>query len=388
MDARAGSGERGEPVSGDTGAMAVTELADDTRSHATVAEDPRWLAVLGRDDRDDFVYAVRTTRVYCRPSCPSRRPRPDNVSFFASGTEAEEHGYRACRRCRPDAPATDERVARVEAACRMFDDGDGLRVADVAVALGTSADALRRDFRRVLGVSPKQYADGRRVERLRAELRDGRDVTDALYTAGYGSSSRLYEQSDARLGMTPASYGAGGAGAAIAFTTAASPLGVLVVATTTRGICWIALGAEAAALEEGLRHEFPAASDIARDDAALAHVVAEVLRRIDGDLPRAELPLDVRGTAFQLRVWRELQRIPRGETRSYQQVAAAVGVPAGARAVGAACGRNPVSIVVPCHRVVTASGGLGGYAWGLDVKESLLEREGARESSTDVPPTG
>ncbi len=232
----------------------------------------------------------------------------------------------------------------------------------------------------MLGVSPKQYADGQRVERLRTELRDGRDVTGALYTAGYGSSSRLYEQSDARLGMTPASYGAGGAGASIVFTVSPSPLGALIVATTARGVCWIALGAEAVALEEGLRREFPAADAIARDDDALAPVVAEVLRRIDGELPSAELPLDVRGTAFQLRVWQELQRIPRGETRSYGEVAAAVGAPGGARAVGAACGSNPVSVVVPCHRVVTASGGLGGYAWGVDAKQSLLEREGARSA--------
>jgi AraC family transcriptional regulator, regulatory protein of adaptative response / methylated-DNA-[protein]-cysteine methyltransferase len=371
VTSRAGTGERDHECSGITDDMTTTL--------ATVqADDPRWHAVLARAERDDFVYAVRTTGVYCRPSCPSRRPRPDNVAFFGHGGEAEEAGFRACRRCRPDAPAADERVARVEAACRLFDDGDGVRVAEVAATLGVSSDALRREFRRVLGVSPKQYADGRRVDRLRAELREGRDVTGALYRAGYGSSSRLYEQSDARLGMTPASYGAGGAGASIAFTVAPSPLGTLIVATTERGVCWIALGVEAAALEAGLRLEFPAADSVTRDDAALEQAVAEVLRRIDGAVPRADLPLDVRGTAFQLRVWRELQRIPRGETRSYSEVAAAVGVPTGARAVGAACGSNPVSVVVPCHRVVSADGGLGGYAWGLDVKEALLEREGAR----------
>ena len=348
----------------------------------TAPDDPRWLAVLARDERADFVYAVRTTRVYCRPSCPSRRPRPDNVAFFRRGAEAEHHGYRACRRCRPDAPASDLRVARVEAACRLLD-ADGARIGDVAAQLGVSADALRRDFQRVLGVSPKQYAGARRVDRLRTELRDGRDVTGALYTAGYGSSSRLYEQSDARLGMTPASYGAGGAGASISFTTAPSPLGALIVATTPRGVCWIALGAEAMELEDDLRHEFPAATLIARDDAALAPLVDEVLRRIDGQLPGAQLPLDVRGTAFQLRVWQELQRIPRGETRSYRDVAAAVGVPDGARAVGAACGSNPLSVVVPCHRVVTAGGGLGGYAWGLEAKQRLLDVE--RERAEHAP---
>jgi AraC family transcriptional regulator, regulatory protein of adaptative response / methylated-DNA-[protein]-cysteine methyltransferase len=365
VTSRSGTGERVATASGMTDDMSNTDLA----------QDGRWLAVLARDERDDFVYAVRTTRVYCRPSCPSRRPKPDNVAFFRLGAEAEDHGYRACRRCRPDAPATDERVARVEAACRVLDDGDGARIAEVAADLGVTADALRRDFRRVLGVSPKQYADARRVDRLRAELRDGRDVTGALYTAGYGSSSRLYEQSDARLGMTPASYGAGGAGAAIAFTVASSPLGALIVATTERGVCWIALGAEAESLEAALRQEFPAATAIERDDVVLAPVVDEVLRRIDGEVPRDNVPLDVRGTAFQVRVWQELQRIPRGETRSYGEVAATLGVPGGARAVGAACGSNPVSVIVPCHRVVTASGGLGGYAWGLETKQALLERE-------------
>jgi AraC family transcriptional regulator of adaptative response/methylated-DNA-[protein]-cysteine methyltransferase len=350
------------------------------------ADDLRWQAVLAREPRDDFVYAVRTTRVYCRPSCPSRRPRPEHVAFFARGADAERHGFRACRRCRPDDrsqdASADDRIARVTAACRLLDDADGTRVVDVAAAVGTTGDALRRDFRRVLGVSPKQYATGRRVDRLRAELRDGRDVTTALYAAGYGSSSRLYEQSDARLGMTPASYGAGGAGATIAFTIGTSALGRIVVAATRRGICWIALGDDADALEAGLRAHFPGADAIARDDGALAPLLTEVLRRAEGQLPSDELPLDVRGTAFQLRVWEELRRIPRGATRSYGEVAAELGLPRAARAVGAACGSNPVSVVVPCHRVVTSTGGLGGYAWGVDRKQDLLEREGARQPRT------
>ena len=346
----------------------------------TPVTDPRWDAVLARDPRDDFVYAVRTTRVYCRPSCPSRRPRPENVTFFRLGAEAERHGFRACRRCRPDRSGADPRTARVEATCRTLAACVGVTPALDALAaqVGTTPDMLRRDFRRVLGVSPKQYADALRVERLRAELRDGRDVTGALYSAGYGSSSRLYEQSDARLGMTPASYGAGGAGATVAFTTSASPLGRLVVATTERGLCWIALGPDDAALEQRLRSELPAA-DIARDDSGLTSAVGEVLRRIGGEVPAIDLSVDVRGTAFQQRVWHELRRIPRGETRSYGEVAEAVGAPGGARAVGQACGRNPVAIVVPCHRVVQASGALGGYAWGLDAKRQLLEREQAQE---------
>jgi AraC family transcriptional regulator, regulatory protein of adaptative response / methylated-DNA-[protein]-cysteine methyltransferase len=346
----------------------------------TLATDPRWDAVLAREPRSDFVYAVETTRVYCRPSCPSRRPRPENVTFFPLGAEAERHGYRACRRCRPDETAGDPRTARVEATCRTLAATVGVTPSLDALAAdaGTTPDALRRDFRRVLGVSPKQYADALRVERLRVELRDGRDVTGALYTAGYGSSSRLYEQSDARLGMTPASYGARGAGATIAFTTAATPLGRLVVATTARGVCWIALGDDDSALESRLRSEFSAAA-IARDDTALAPVVAEVLRRVAGEVPSAELPVDVRGTAFQQQVWRELVCIPRGETRTYREVAEAVGKPLAARAVGNACGSNPVAIVVPCHRVVASDGGLGGFGWGLDRKRLLLDNEHAAE---------
>jgi AraC family transcriptional regulator of adaptative response/methylated-DNA-[protein]-cysteine methyltransferase len=270
----------------------------------------------------------------------------------------------------------DPRTERVREACALLADSVGAApsLAELARATRTTPDALRRDFRRVLGVSPKQYADGLRVERLRAELRDGRDVTGAMYTAGYGSSSRLYEQSDARLGMTPASYGAGGAGATIAYTVTSCPLGALLVARTERGICRVALGDDPYSLDALVRDEFPAAV-VARDDDALAPVVDEVLRRIAGEEPAVDLPLDVRGTAFQLRVWRELQRIPRGETRTYGALAEAVGAPGGARAVGQACGSNPVAVVVPCHRVVPAGGGLGGYAWGVEKKRALLDHE-------------
>ena len=270
----------------------------------------------------------------------------------------------------------DPRTERVRQVCALLADSVGAApsLAELARATNTTPDALRRDFRRVLGVSPKQYADGLRVERLRTELRDGRDVTGAMYTAGYGSSSRLYEQSDARLGMTPASYGAGGAGATIAYTVANCPLGALLVARTERGICRVALGDDPSGVDALVRDEFPAAQ-VTRDDDALAPVVDEVLRRIAGEEPAVDLPLDVRGTAFQLRVWRELQRIPRGETRTYGALAEAVGAPGGARAVGQACGSNPVAVVVPCHRVVPAAGGLGGYAWGVEKKRALLDHE-------------
>jgi AraC family transcriptional regulator of adaptative response/methylated-DNA-[protein]-cysteine methyltransferase len=270
----------------------------------------------------------------------------------------------------------DPRVARVEAACRTLanDDERPPPLNDLAAAVGVSPASLRRDFMAVLGVTPKQYADQLRVERLRAGLRSGRDVTSAMYDAGYGSSSRLYEHSDSRLGMTPASYGAYGKGATIAFTTCESRFGPLLVAATERGVCRIIHGPDPAVLEAILGDEFSAA-DIARDDALLADVVAEVLRRIDGDAPARELPLDMQGTAFQRRVWQELQRIPLGETRSYGEVAEAVGAPRAARAVGSACGKNPVVFVVPCHRVIASDGGLGGYGLGLDIKRRLLDSE-------------
>jgi AraC family transcriptional regulator of adaptative response/methylated-DNA-[protein]-cysteine methyltransferase len=340
-------------------------------------DDSRWQAVLARDPGADFVYAVATTRVYCRPSCPSRKPRRDHVRFFGGPDDAERNGFRACRRCLPRAAGRDPRVERVETACQIIATSDACPpLADLAASSGTSPDTLRRDFQRVLGVTPKQYSDAPRVERLRDELRGGRDVTGALYEVGYGSSSRLYEQSDARLGMTPASYGARGAGAFITFTVVDSPLGRLLVATTERGVCRVTLGADDNALERDLRDEFSAA-EVVRDDGALDATITEVLRRINGVAPAVALPVDVRGTAFQQQVWRELVCIPRGETRTYREVAEAVGKPLAARAVGNACGSNPVAIVVPCHRVVGSDGGLGGFGWGLDRKRLLLDNEHA-----------
>jgi AraC family transcriptional regulator of adaptative response/methylated-DNA-[protein]-cysteine methyltransferase len=275
---------------------------------------------------------------------------------------------------------TDDRVTRVERVCRAVeaaaDRGDALPLAELADVAGTAPDTLRRDFLRVLGVTPKQYADGLRVERLRGELRDGRPVTDAMYDVGYGSSSRLYEQSNAWLGMTPASYGKRGAGARIAFTISDSPFDRLLVAATERGVCSVRVGADDLGLEMHLRDEFSAAS-VARDDDLLKDAVDEVLRRVDGDTPLREVPLDMRGTAFQLKVWRELLRIPRGETRSYGEVADSIGAPRAARAVGTACGTNPVAFVVPCHRVIAANGGLGGYGYGLPVKRAILDAEAA-----------
>jgi len=338
-------------------------------------DDIRWQAVLTRDLDADFVYAVASTKVYCRPSCPSRRPRRDRVRFFGGPDDAERDGFRPCRRCSPRDRVRDARVERVSAACAALSDADQCpSLANLSDMVGTTADTLRRDFQRVLGVTPKQYATALRAERLRDELRAGRDVTSAMYDAGYGSSSRLYEESDARLGMTPASYGAGGVGVTVMFTITDTPIGRMLVAMTERGVCRIAVGGSDARMEDALRDEFSAA-DVFRDDDALRPAIHEVLLRIDGAAPALDLPVDVRGTAFQLQVWRELTRIPRGETRSYREVAEAVGKPLAARAVGNACGNNPVAIVVPCHRVVASDGGLGGYGLGLDAKRLLLANE-------------
>jgi AraC family transcriptional regulator, regulatory protein of adaptative response / methylated-DNA-[protein]-cysteine methyltransferase len=266
-------------------------------------------------------------------------------------------------------------------ACRLIEATDDRvpTAPELARALDVSTDALRRAFRQVLGVTPRQYGDSLRRERLRRELRDGEGVTRALFSVGYGSTSRLYEGAHDHLGMTPASYRAGGAGATITFTVTDSPLGALLVAVTDRGLCKVDLADDAIAAEWALSNEFHRA-EIRRDDDALAPIVAEVLARIDGRKPARELPLDVRGTAFQRRVWEELQRIPLGETRTYGEIAAAIDAPRASRAVGSACGANPVPVVVPCHRVLPATGGIGNYGLGPRRKQRLLEHEGAAPS--------
>jgi AraC family transcriptional regulator, regulatory protein of adaptative response / methylated-DNA-[protein]-cysteine methyltransferase len=270
----------------------------------------------------------------------------------------------------------------VTEACRLIEATDDRvpTAPELARALDVSTDSLRRAFRQVLGVTPRQYGDSLRRDRLRRELREGEgDVTRALFSVGYGSTSRLYEGAHDHLGMTPASYRAGGAGATITFTVTDSPLGALLVAVTERGLCKVDLADDAITAEWALTNEFHQA-EIRRDDDALAPVVAEVLARIDGRKPARELPLDVRGTAFQRRVWEELQQIPLGETRTYGEIAAAIDAPRASRAVGSACGANPVPVVVPCHRVVPASGGIGNYGLGPRRKQRLLEHEGAAPS--------
>ena len=342
-------------------------------------DDRRWRAVLSRDRRFDgvFVYAVRSTGIYCRSTCPSRRPRRQQVVFFAGSETAERSGFRPCRRCQPEQQMVANRQLQfVRAACRHIQNTEeGLpTLTQLSGLVGTSPGHLQRMFKRLLGVSPRQYADACRQDRFKARLREGWDIIEAMYDVGYGSSSRLYEGSTGRLGMSPASYRRGGRGASIAYTTVSSPLGRLLVAATERGICAVKLGASEAELASDLRAQFPEAQ-LEPDNPMLSERVGTILRHLAGELPHLDLPLDIRATAFQRQVWEHLRAIPYGETRTYHQIARELGRPGGARAVGGACAANPVALVVPCHRVVRQDGGLGGYRWGIDRKEALLAQE-------------
>jgi AraC family transcriptional regulator, regulatory protein of adaptative response / methylated-DNA-[protein]-cysteine methyltransferase len=347
-----------------------------------LSEDRLWEAVQARDPRWDgvFVYAVPSTRIYCRPTCPSRRPRRTGVRFFAVPSAAESAGFRACRRCQPTTigvlPANLDQVRR---ACALLTSraASGIRLTALAQAVGASPYHLQRLFKRTLGVSPRDYAAACRVGLLKSHLQSGQRVADATYEAGYGSGSRIYERGSATLGMTPATYAAGGKGASVQYVIHDSPLGHLLVAATPRGVCAVKLGDRPRVLEDELRAEYPQAT-IARGDNRFREWVTAILRSVEPGAPDPRLPIDVRATAFQRLVWQELQQIPRGQTRSYQDVARRVGRPTAARAVAQACAANPVALLVPCHRVVQQNGGLGGYHWGVERKRALLKAEGSR----------
>lgn len=349
-----------------------------------------WRAVQARDRGADgiFVYAVRSTGIYCRPSCPSRKPRREQVLFFPLPQAAEQQGFRACRRCRPrSADLRDEKTQAVARVCREIDArihvdaaGDGeaaMTLAALSAGAGMSTHQLERAFRRVMGITPRQYADSQRMRRLKSQLRKGDDVTTALYDAGFGSSSRLYERAPSHLGMTPATYRQGGAGMRIHYTIVSSPLGRLLVGATARGISALYLGESDSRLESALVKEYPRA-EIRRDRNGLEGWVEKILAHLRGREPHLELPTDVQATAFQRRVWEELRKIPYGTTRTYSEVARAIGRPTAIRAVARACATNPVSVVVPCHRVVREDGNLAGYRWGLGRKRALLEHELSR----------
>src|SRR5215213_7701716 len=352
-------------------------IASNQETPTTLADD-KWQAVVNRDRGRDgqFVFAVSTTGIYCRPSCPARRPRPENVSVFANPDAAERAGYRACRRCQPKAVASSQE-ALVARAITWLDAHVEERVTlpRLAAAIGVSPGHLQRTFTRVTGVSPRMYAAARRLESAKSRLRDGYDVTSALYASGYGSSSRFYAQARSAMGMTPTSYKRGGEGMTMNYATTDSPIGQILVAATERGICAVSIGEDDAALEQSLTAEYPRAT-IRRDDDALRPYVDLVLAYLWDRTPLTTLPVDVVGTPFQHEVWQALRTIPAGERRTYGQVAATLGNPKSARAVARACATNPAALVIPCHRVVRGDGGSGGYRWGAERKQALLANEG------------
>ncbi|HVI72386.1 MAG TPA: bifunctional DNA-binding transcriptional regulator/O6-methylguanine-DNA methyltransferase Ada [Pyrinomonadaceae bacterium] len=341
-----------------------------------------WQAVVSKDARFDgqFVFAVSSTGVYCRPSCPSRRAHRERVRFFDLPEAAEQAGFRACLRCQPQrARVLDPQMELVQRVCSVLNSSDSetVKLAELASHAGVSVFHLQRTFKRVMGISPRQYLAARRFGNFKALVRKGDSVTTALYESGFNSSSRLYEYASEELGMTPATYSRGGRGMNINYTITDSSMGRLLVAMTERGVCAVRMGDADAELEKDLREEFPQAQ-IKRDDSALREQVQKILNHLDNNEPRLDLPLDIRATAFQRQVWEKLRAIPYGETVSYGDVARALGKPGAVRAVGRACATNPVALVIPCHRVVREDQSLGGYRWGLERKKKLLQKERGR----------
>jgi AraC family transcriptional regulator, regulatory protein of adaptative response / methylated-DNA-[protein]-cysteine methyltransferase len=352
-----------------------------TAMQSAAADDPRWNAVLARDAARDgeFVFAVSSTGVYCRPSCAARRPRRENVQFFLRAEQAEQAGYRACLRCRPKSFNGNSERDGVKAICRFIEQhlDEPLTLDRLGKEFQQSPFHLQRRFRRVLGITPREYADSCRLRMLKRNLQAGDSVTRAMYDAGYGSSSRLYERTASQLGMTPDKYRRGAIAAAIRYTCADSPLGRMLIAATGRGICSIQFARSDGELLEGLKREFPFAARKV-DEGGLRSWVSALLKHMRGQNLDLSLPLDIRATAFQRRVWTYLQSIPFGATRSYGEVAKAIGRPSACRAVARACATNPVAVAIPCHRIVREDGSMGGYRWGIERKKALLEMERRR----------
>jgi AraC family transcriptional regulator of adaptative response/methylated-DNA-[protein]-cysteine methyltransferase len=364
---------------------AGAELGEVGRADRTDAGDEaRWQAVLDRDPAFDgrFLFGVLTTGVYCRPSCAARRPLRRNVRFYESAEEAEKDGLRACLRCRPLAPSRDEQAARMAELCdylrKHCDSGDDLGLAALAERASLSPSHLQRTFKAVVGVTPRQYVEACRLEALKRGLRTAESVTQAIYDAGFGSSSRVYERVDSRLGMTPREYRAGGLDVAISHAVVETPVGLMMVGATDRGLCFVQFGESRGALLAALRAEYPSArlEAVAEPyDGPLEQWLEALRSHLAGRQPHLDLPLAVRASAFQQEVWAYLQKIPYGEVRSYSEVARALGQPRATRAVARACASNRVALVIPCHRVIRANGDLGGYRWGLERKRRLLDRE-------------
>jgi AraC family transcriptional regulator of adaptative response/methylated-DNA-[protein]-cysteine methyltransferase len=354
-----------------------TEMARSHQSHDENNQSLYWQAVLARDASQDgnFVFAVSSTGVYCRPSCAARRPRRENVTFFREPALAEKAGYRACLRCRPKA-AGNGTTEMVKSMCCYIEQhlDEPLTLARLGAEFHQSPFHLQRTFKSVLGITPRAYADSCRMNQLKDNLRAGHSVTRSMYDAGYSSSSRLYERTASQLGMTPDKYRRGAIAAPIRYTVADSPLGRMLIAATDKGICAIQFANSDEELEQGLRHEFPFANR-RRDDDAMQAWKKDLLHQMRGQRLNTALPLDIQATAFQRRVWTQLQSIPFGARRSYAEVAKAIGQPTATRAVARACATNPVAVAIPCHRVVRKGGDMGGYRWGVERKKALLELE-------------
>ena len=354
-----------------------------------VANEDYWQAVLAKDASFDgtFFYAVRSTSIYCRPSCPARRPRREQVLFFSLPAVAERAGFRPCQRCTPQNATTPNPQAElVERVCQYIESNldSPLTLATLGEQVGMSPYHLQRIFKRIMGITPRQYAEARRLSGLKTQLKEGQAVTTALYEAGYSSSSRLYEQASSRLGMTPATYRRGGKGMQISYTLVDCPLGRLLIAIAQRGMCALYLGNSDTELVAELLGEYPAA-EFHRNDVDLSLWVSSLIDHLKCKQIHLDLPLDVQATAFQWRVWEELRAIPYGNTRSYSEIAQAIGHPKAVRAVARACATNPVSLVIPCHRVIREDGSLAGYRWGLERKQALLaqEKQTAAQSNED-----
>jgi AraC family transcriptional regulator, regulatory protein of adaptative response / methylated-DNA-[protein]-cysteine methyltransferase len=359
--------------------ISVATKQVDTRPRIS-SVDHRWEAVLRRDARADgaFYYCVKTTGVYCRPSCPSRRPHRENVVFHATSADAERAGFRACKRCGPDAPApAKQHTAAVARACRLIETTEAIpTLGTLAESVGMSRFHFHRIFKAETGVTPRAYAEEHRANRVRDALTKSTTVTEAIYDAGFNSSGRFYAASSGVLGMPPAKFRSGGQGEAIRFAVGECSLGSILVAATETGICAIALGDNPESLVRDIQDRFPNARLIG-DDPAFDRLVATVIGFVETPAIGLSLPLDVRGTAFQQRVWRALRDIPAGSTMSYAEIARRIGVPKAVRAIAQACASNPIAVAIPCHRVVRLDGGLSGYRWGVERKRALLEREAA-----------
>lgn len=338
-----------------------------------------WTAVRKRDERfnGSFFYGVGSTMIYCKPSCASREPKRENVRFFQSSERAEAEGFRACKRCRPRSEEPDKVTEAVIRACELIEEAVEVTLADLSEEVGVSRTHLQKVFKEIIGVSPRKFAEAVRLEKFKEGVRGGSDVLDAMYGAGYGSSSRLYENIAGKMGMTPGTYRKGGKGMKIEYTIADCDLGKLLVARTRKGICAVNFGDNKKDLEAGLREEYPEA-EIRRDDEGLKKFLKAILENIGGSRKTLVLPLDLQATAFQLRVWEALREIPYGTTVSYAEIAEKLGNKNAVRAVAGACAANRVALVIPCHRVVRSDGETSGYKWGVERKKKLLAKEKAK----------